>query len=325
MAAAGDRPTVTWIGPQRLEVDGTRFLVAPVPLGLADNELVIIKTPAMVRGYLDLLAAEQPRRIVEVGVKEGGSAALITLAAQPDRLLAVELAREVPPLLAELRDRLDGRLVTAFGLDQGDRAALTRVVDTHLPGGGIDLVIDDASHILGPTRTSFEVLFPRLRPGGLYVIEDWSAECSAAHHLARSLPAGIDFSERLAVVNQCLHILNHPDEELPPEARQALIAAGSTPRPEADTDDPAGALFSLLVEAAASVDATALAGSSIVPSRPLADMAVEAIMVKACSPEVIADVHVDQAWLAIRRGRAEMPLDDFRLDPHWTDAYGYLS
>ena len=35
-------------------------------------------------------------------------------------------------------------------------------------------MLDDASHLVDPTRTSFELLFPRLRPGGSYVIEDWS-------------------------------------------------------------------------------------------------------------------------------------------------------
>ena len=42
-----------------------------------------------------------------------------------------------------------------------------------MDGEPLDLVIDDASHLYGPTMASFEVLFPRLRPGGLYVIEDW--------------------------------------------------------------------------------------------------------------------------------------------------------
>ena len=37
----------------------------------------------------------------------------------------------------------------------------------------IDLVIDDASHMYHPARTSFEAIFPYLRPGGVYVIEDW--------------------------------------------------------------------------------------------------------------------------------------------------------
>ena len=37
-------------------------------------------------------------------------------------------------------------------------------------------MIDDASHLYNETSASFNVLFPRLRPGGLYVIEDWSCQ-----------------------------------------------------------------------------------------------------------------------------------------------------
>jgi len=42
----------------------------------------------------------------------------------------------------------------------------------------LDLVVDDASHTYEQTKASFEILFPLLRPGGIYVIEDWSW----AHH-----------------------------------------------------------------------------------------------------------------------------------------------
>jgi hypothetical protein len=42
----------------------------------------------------------------------------------------------------------------------------------------VDLVVDDASHTYEATKTSFEILFPLLRPGGIYIIEDWSW----AHH-----------------------------------------------------------------------------------------------------------------------------------------------
>lgn len=36
------------------------------------------------------------------------------------------------------------------------------------------MVIDDASHTYELTRKSFEILFPLLKPGGLYIIEDWA-------------------------------------------------------------------------------------------------------------------------------------------------------
>jgi hypothetical protein len=88
---------------------------------------------------------------LERRVKEAGSTALIAMAAEPDVLLAVDLAAEIPSLLARLveSENLQHRLITAFGLDQADRAGLTRFIDSHLPDERIDLVVDDASHVLG--------------------------------------------------------------------------------------------------------------------------------------------------------------------------------
>ncbi|WP_394619045.1 class I SAM-dependent methyltransferase [Lentzea sp. JNUCC 0626] len=58
------------------------------------------------------------------------------------------------------------RLHTHQG-DQGDAAFLR-----DLPTGPLDIVIDDGSHLSQDVITSFHALFPRLRPGGLYVVED---------------------------------------------------------------------------------------------------------------------------------------------------------
>jgi hypothetical protein len=38
--------------------------------------------------------------------------------------------------------------------------------------GGIDVVLDDGSHIARHQRVSFDVLFPLLADGGMYIIED---------------------------------------------------------------------------------------------------------------------------------------------------------
>src|SRR5690606_25272310 len=38
--------------------------------------------------------------------------------------------------------------------------------------GGIDIVLDDGSHVAAHQATSFDVLFPLLAEGGLYVVED---------------------------------------------------------------------------------------------------------------------------------------------------------
>jgi hypothetical protein len=38
--------------------------------------------------------------------------------------------------------------------------------------GAPDIIIDDASHVNPKTVRSFEILFPLLKPGGIYVVED---------------------------------------------------------------------------------------------------------------------------------------------------------
>jgi len=37
----------------------------------------------------------------------------------------------------------------------------------------LDLIVDDASHRYDDARASFEACFGYLRPGGLYIVEDW--------------------------------------------------------------------------------------------------------------------------------------------------------
>lgn len=52
---------------------------------------------------------------------------------------------------------------------QSDPAFLRSVVEEM---GGVDIVLDDGSHVASDQSASFETLFPLLNEGGLYVIED---------------------------------------------------------------------------------------------------------------------------------------------------------
>jgi demethylmacrocin O-methyltransferase len=59
--------------------------------------------------------------------------------------------------------------VRVFRGDQGDRATLERLVaDT----GPLDIVIDDGGHLWAQQILSFKTLYPHLKPGGYYVVED---------------------------------------------------------------------------------------------------------------------------------------------------------
>jgi len=56
--------------------------------------------------------------------------------------------------------------------DQADPDRLKEILLSHAPDG-LDIIIDDASHIGHKSAVSYAALFPCLKPGGLYAIEDW--------------------------------------------------------------------------------------------------------------------------------------------------------
>src|SRR6476620_3408424 len=62
-----------------------------------------------------------------------------------------------------------GRRVRLMRADQSDPCQLSAIVESI---GQPDIVIDDGSHVGDHILTTFRALFPRLNPGGIYVIED---------------------------------------------------------------------------------------------------------------------------------------------------------
>jgi SAM-dependent methyltransferase len=116
------------------------------------------------------------RNILELGMWDGGSVAFWFEYFNPDKQVGVDLQqKEDSQYFKRYKSSrgLDQRIRTYWGTDQGDSARLREIVQAEFEGS-LDLVIDDASHIYDLTKRSFETLFPLLRPGGLYVVEDWA-------------------------------------------------------------------------------------------------------------------------------------------------------
>jgi predicted O-methyltransferase YrrM len=78
--------------------------------------------------YLELLADLRPATIVELGVYQGGSCALMALASDPEVLVAIELSDERVPALDGLiaKRGLSERVHVHHGVDQADAATLGR-------------------------------------------------------------------------------------------------------------------------------------------------------------------------------------------------------
>jgi SAM-dependent methyltransferase len=103
--------------------------------------------------------------LLELGIRNGGS--LLLWRDYFPRGTIVGLDIKVPEHF-QPTDR-----VRLFEGSQTDRAFLSRVANETAPEG-FDIIIDDASHVGEFTKVSFWHLFENhLKPGGLYVIEDW--------------------------------------------------------------------------------------------------------------------------------------------------------
>ena len=63
----------------------------------------------------------------------------------------------------------DERRIKTFKGSQTDEKLLTRINEEV---GGFNIIIDDGSHFNEHVITSFQILFPLLNMGGIYVIED---------------------------------------------------------------------------------------------------------------------------------------------------------
>ncbi len=105
-------------------------------------------------------------KLLELGVYKGGSLLLWRDYFTRGAIVGLDLQ---PVDIADST----GRIRVYQGMQQ-DTGLLDRIAQEIAPEG-FDVIIDDCSHIGELTRISFWHLFDNhLKPGGLYVIEDWS-------------------------------------------------------------------------------------------------------------------------------------------------------
>lgn len=183
---------LSWTDEHHLRVGSCDFFCRFPLRAVPDGHLPVLKPREAIEAYAELAAAGPRPNIVELGIKRGGSTALLRELFRPQKLVAVELAAE--PALALTRyiaEQSQEEVVHPYyGVDQADRARLTEILDAEFGDQPLDLVVDDASHRYVESVASFEVLFPRLRPGGHLLLEDWLWEHVLAGGMQAARQAG---------------------------------------------------------------------------------------------------------------------------------------
>ena len=159
----------------------------------ADDAFMFYKDRGQVEQYSRFFGETgfAPKRVLELGIWDGGSAAFWTEMLGLDRYAAIDLQDKGDSHYFSQwqRERGDGRVSTHWGISQSDGPELRRIIHER-DLAPLDWVIDDCSHQYEPSKQSFEILFPLLRPGGWYVIEDWAWDLQAPFR-EKSHPWGV--------------------------------------------------------------------------------------------------------------------------------------
>lgn len=156
----------------------------------------------------------KPVRFLEIGVWRGGSLGLWRRFFGPDAIIfGIDIDEKC-------RERADGQGEVRIG-SQADADFLGRVVDEM---GGVDIVLDDASHRGEDQIASFRALYPRLSRVGTYACEDL---VSAYHpHYGGGFRAEGSFIEFAKSLQDDMH--GWYTEEIVPVAPEADIARTTT-------------------------------------------------------------------------------------------------
>lgn len=157
------------------EIDGVEFVIderpGPQRGKSAENRFILVKNT----GCLDFYRKwdkKKPETIMEVGMFEGGSIIMLDKLFKPKTMVGMDLRQEpIQPLEAYVQHH--PHIKTYYGCSQSDPVTL-QIARENFVNTGIDLVVDDASHLYGHTKATFAMLFPMVTVGGHYIIEDWA-------------------------------------------------------------------------------------------------------------------------------------------------------
>jgi hypothetical protein len=168
---------LAWTGDDTFELGGVEFVCRALKAGFPSTpeRMLLVKSRWQVEWYEQFLRDLQPQGVLEVGTFDGASLAFCAELVRPRRLVGVDIRPEPSAALATFIERRDlqDRVHPHYGVDQTDPARLGEIVASEFGTEPLDLVVDDASHELEATRATFDILFPRVKPGGVYLLEDW--------------------------------------------------------------------------------------------------------------------------------------------------------
>jgi hypothetical protein len=111
--------------------------------------------------YFLLPMRNQARKIGEIGVASGASLFMWSDYFPNAMIHGIDIVDS---------SRLNSDRIKTFIADQGNRKQLGQFIAAS--GSGFDLILDDGGHLMEQQQVSLGFLFPHVKPGGYYILED---------------------------------------------------------------------------------------------------------------------------------------------------------
>jgi len=142
---------------------------------------------AYARAFHELRGKEEAR-VLEIGIDRGGSHRMWAEYMPNATIFGIDpfhLPESVFPRGGQpddIREQLEAEGVRTFEGNQLDRRDLQKFIDRH--GTGFDVIIDDAAHMPDAIQISLGYLFPHLKSGGSYFVEDLMCAADRQNRIA---------------------------------------------------------------------------------------------------------------------------------------------
>lgn len=156
----------------------------------ADRTLRAIQSPREIEWLLEILRADPPRTVVEIGTQYGGTLFVWTRVATRDAVIAtidagISVFGSYAPLALVCRAMAlgDQRVETLFAADSHDPRTLDRLREA-LAGRPVDFLFIDGDHSYEGVKQDFDMYAPLVRPGGIVAFHDTAAVGSPAEPVA---------------------------------------------------------------------------------------------------------------------------------------------
>lgn len=141
-------------------------------------DIVYHKNKSTLNDYYKIFTHFTPESVFEIGVMEGGSLVLWNTLFNC-KVVGVDCTSvNFTPSFRKYQRKetcdVGKQDIVTIILDVYNAGHLDEVADREFPEG-IDFIVDDGPHDIRSMRSNFNVLWPKLKKGGFYSIEDWQA------------------------------------------------------------------------------------------------------------------------------------------------------